>query len=180
MPDLDGPADLQRRPAAGAGVAGADRRHLDVAVDGAVATGHDVACVPDAPHTANRAGLEGEGRVFCGFRQTFSLLWRLRADRQHFLFERDLKVESVDHFAVVAERLGPRRLLVGRHERQTADLQQLGRREEHHLRREVVNRIDERALLDDLIVEAALPGRNGRRQAARARADDHQIARQHN
>ena len=91
-----------------------------------------------------------------------------------------LQIESVDHFAVVAERLGPRRLLVGRHERQTADLQQLGRREEHHLRREVVNRIDERALLDDLIVEAALPGRNRCRQAARARAYDDEIARRHN
>ena len=56
--------------------------------------------------------------------------------RRDLLEERDLQLEHVGHLAVVAQRLGPRRLLVGRGQRHAANLEQLGRGEEHHVHRE--------------------------------------------
>ncbi len=132
----------------------------------------DMASEPDAADAERRARLEREQRPF-------RLVVGLARNRQHLLFERDLQVEDVDDLAVIAERLGARRLVVRRHERQAADLEQLRRGEEHHLRREVVNRVHERALLDHLVIEAVLLGGDGGRQAGRAGADDEEVADRH-
>ena len=77
----------------------------------------------------------------------------------------DLQVVGVDDPPVVAQRLGARRLLVRRDERQPADLEQLRRREEHHLRRKSVDGVDEHALLEHLVIETALLGGDGGGQA---------------
>ena len=77
-------------------------------------------------------------------------------NRQDLFFEGDLQIVAVDDLAVVLQRLGPRRLLVRRNERQAADFEQLGRGEKDHLRRKPVDRVDEDALLEHLIIEAAL------------------------
>ena len=67
-----------------------------------------------------------------------------------------VQLEDVRHAAVIAQRLEPRRLVVGAGERHAADLHQLRCREEHHLDRIVQQRIDERALFDHQMVEAVL------------------------
>ena len=105
--------------------------------------------MPDAPDSARRSRLERKQRA---------AVVVLAADREHLLLERNLQVERVDDLAVVPQRLGARRLLVRRHEGQSADLEQLRRREEHHLRRELKNRVDEDALLHHLIIETTLFG----------------------
>ena len=84
---------------------------------------------------------------------------------------------SVGGAAIVAERFEARRLVVRRHERQATDLQQLRRREEHHVSREVQDGIDERALLEDDITEVMLPGGNGRCQSCRPRSHDDDVQR---
>ena len=61
---------------------------------------------------------------------------RIAFDRHDRLAHRDLQVVAIDHLAVVAQRLGPRGLLVRRHERQPSNLEELRRREEDHLGRE--------------------------------------------
>ena len=87
----------------------------------------------------------------------------------------DVELEGVGDAPVVAERLQPRRLVVRAHERQAADLHQLWRREEHHLGRIVQERIDERALFDDLTGELVLGGGDGGGEPGRAGADDDNV-----
>src|SRR5207237_8649353 len=63
--------------------------------------------------------------------------------------------------------------------RQPADLEKLRRGEEDHLRRKAVDRIDEDALLEHLVVEAALLAGNGGRQPRGPGADDDDVANRH-
>src|SRR5205085_11277913 len=98
---------------------------------------------------------------------------------QHLLVVGDLQIVGIDDGAVITERLRPGRLLVRRNERQPADLEQLRRREEHHLRWEAENRIDEHALLDDEVVEAALLRGNRRGESRGPRADDDEVSNRH-
>jgi hypothetical protein len=67
-----------------------------------------------------------------------------------------LQAKDVDHSPIVPECLQACRLVVGRDEREPTDLEQLWRGEEHHERREVEDRVDEHAFLDDDVVEAML------------------------
>lgn len=85
------------------------------------------------------------------------------------------QAERVRDTPVVAQRLPLRRLLVGRHERQAADLEQLRGREERHGAREVEDRVDQHALLEDLVVEARLLRRDRGGQARGAGADHQQV-----
>ena len=137
----------------------------------------DVPGVPDAADSARRARLDGKHRRRLGGR--FAARLQLALDREHRLLERDLQVERLDDLAVVLQRFGARRLLERRDERQPADLEQLGRREEHHLRRKIEDRIDEHALLDHLVVEPTLLGGDGGGEPRRSRADDEEIANGH-
>src|SRR5207249_10790505 len=73
----------------------------------------------------------------------------------------------------------PGGLVVGRDERQPTDLQKLRGREEDHLWGKPVDRIDERALLEHLIVEPALPGGYGRRETRWSRSNDDEIPHGH-
>ena len=93
--------------------------------------------------------------------------------------KRDLQPVGVDHAPVVAQRLEARRLVVRRHQRQAADLEQLRRGEEHHVRREIEDRVDEHALLDDDVVEAVLFGGDGGGEAGRTGADDQNVTNGH-
>ena len=137
----------------------------------------DVARVTDAADAARRARFDGkDGRRLSG---RFAAWMQLALDGEHRLLERDLQIERLDDLAVVLQRLGARRLVVRRHERQPADLEQLGRREEHHLRRKIEDGIDEHALLDHLVVEPTLLGGDGGGQPRRSGADDEEITNGH-
>jgi hypothetical protein len=70
-------------------------------------------------------------------------------------------------------------LSYGRHERQAADFEELGRREEHHLRREPEDRIHQHALLEHLVVQPAAFRGDGGGQAGRPGPNDDQIANRH-
>ena len=107
------------------------------------------------------------------------LLLLLPLNLHHPLFEGDLQIEGVDDAAVIAERLGASRLLERRDERQSADLEELGRREEHHLRWKTVNGVDQRSLFQNLVVEAVLLWRRWRPTAPRARAHDDEVPHRH-
>ena len=100
-------------------------------------------------------------------------------DVHHLLAELDLQFVGVDDAAVVAQRFDPRRLFKWRHERQPADLEQLRRREEHHVDRESIDRIDEHALFDNRVVEPDTLGRNAGGQPGRAGAHDGDVANLH-
>src|SRR5688572_8712264 len=100
-------------------------------------------------------------------------------DGHHLFVKRNLQLIGIDHAAVVAQRFEPHRLVVRGDQRQAADLQQLRRGEEHHMRREVEDRIDEDSLLDDDGVEAALLRGDGGGETGRASADDQDIANGH-
>ena len=93
--------------------------------------------------------------------------------------KRDLQPVGIDHAPVVAKRLEPHRLVVRRDQRQPADLQQLRRGEEHHVRREVEDRVDEDALLDDDVIETALLGGDGGGETGRTGADDQNVTNGH-
>ncbi len=101
----------------------------------------------------------------------------LARDRLHLFAESDPQPIGVGHAAVVAQRFPLRRLLVGRDERQAADLQEVGSGEERHRPRKVEDRVDEHAFLDDLVVETRAVRGDGHGQARRPRPDDQQIAR---
>ena len=75
------------------------------------------------------------------------------------------QIERINDPAVVLQRLGTRRLLERRDERQAADFEELRGGEEHHLRREAIDRIHQHALLDDVIIETAVFGGNSSGQA---------------
>ena len=101
---------------------------------------------------------------------------RLRhVNRRHRLAQLDAQLVGVGYPAVVAQRLQPRRLIVGRHERHPADLEQLGRGEEHHVGREVVQRVDQHALLQHGVVQPVLLRRDGGRQTGRAGPDNDHV-----
>lgn len=91
--------------------------------------------------------------------------------------ERD--VVGVHHLAVVAQRLHPRRLLIGRRQGQVANLEQFRRGEEHHVGRKAVDGIQVRALLDYQRIEPELACRDGRRQPRRARPHNEHISQRH-
>jgi len=142
-------------------------RHADEVGVIVVADGHQhVAGVPAPPDGARGSRLDREPIV-------------LARDGQHGFVERNLQVVLVDHLAVVLQRLGACRFIVRRNERQTADFEQLGCREEHHLRWKAIDRVHQYALLEHLVVEIALFGGNRRGQAGRSGADDNQIPNGH-
>ena len=93
----------------------------------------------------------------------------------HRVAEVDGKVVGVDDAPVVAQRLVARRLPVRRDERQAADLQQIRRREEDHLAREMEQRVDQHALLEGAKVETGALGGDGGGQTGRPGADDDEI-----
>jgi hypothetical protein len=68
---------------------------------------------------------------------------------------------------------------VRRDERQAADFEQLGRREEDHLGWKAVNRVDEHTLLEDLVVELVLLAGDCRRQSGRTCTDDENVSNGH-
>ena len=82
----------------------------------------------DSPHSARRSGLDAKQRASCR-------LFRFGSHRQHLFFVNDLQIEGVDDLAVILERFGASRLVERRDEGQTANLEQLWCRKEHHLRR---------------------------------------------
>ena len=92
------------------------------------------------------------------------------------LVEHDVELVGVGRAPVVAERLQPRRLVVRARERQPADLHQLRRREEHHLRRVVQQRVDQRPLLDHLIGQSRLRRGDGGGEPGGAGADNGDVA----
>ena len=100
----------------------------------------------------------------------------LALDLDNLFVKRDLESISIDHAAVVPQRFKTRWLVVGRHERQTANLQQLRRGEKHHVGREIEDRVDEHALLDEHVIETLLLGGNGGGEAGGPRADDQDVA----
>ena len=79
--------------------------------------------------------------------------------------------ERVDDAAVVLQGLQPGRLLVGRDQGQSSDLQQLGGGEEGHPVGEVEDRVHQHALLHELAGQAGLLGGDGHREPRRARPD---------
>ena len=93
--------------------------------------------------------------------------------------ERDLESVRVGHATVVTQRFLARGLLVRTDERHAANLEQLRRREKHHVGRIVQQRVDERALLDDEIPQAARLGGNARREAGGTSPDDQHIEHAH-
>src|SRR5262249_51400286 len=96
-------------------------------------------------------------------------------DPAHLLPEGDPEPVGVGRAAVVAQRLPLRRLFVRRDEGQAADLQQVGGREERHVAREMEDRVHEQALLQHLVAEAGLHGRDRDREPCRTRAHDQEI-----
>jgi hypothetical protein len=93
--------------------------------------------------------------------------------------KRNLQTVGVDDAAIVAECFESRRLVVRRDERQTADFEQLRCREEHHVRREIEDGVDENPLLHEHVVEPLLLGGNRGCQAGRTRAHDQDITDRH-
>ncbi len=128
---------------------------------------HHRPCMATAPHAALRSAVDDEH-------------WCARLgvarDRLHLFAECYSELERIRDTPVVAERLVAGRFLVRRHERQPPDLEQVGRGEERHPGREVEDRVDERALLDDLVVELRFGGSNGDGETGRAGADNQQVA----
>ena len=96
-----------------------------------------------------------------------------------FLEHRHLQLERVDDLPVVLKGFGTRRLVVRRRQRQAADLEQLGRGEKHHVDGEPHDGIDERALLEDEVIETEMLCGNGGGEPRRAGADDDDVANGH-
>src|SRR5262245_361514 len=67
--------------------------------------------------------------------------------RQNGLIQTQFQVVSVGRAPIVLQRLQPRWLLVRAHEGQTSDFEKFRRREERHLHWEILNGIDDAALL---------------------------------
>jgi hypothetical protein len=95
--------------------------------------------------------------------------------RRHGLPQLDRQLVGVDDAAVVAERFGPGGLLVGRHERQVADLEQFRRREEHHLQGKMEDGVDDDALLQDDVAEPVALGGDRGGETGRAGTDDDEV-----
>ena len=76
------------------------------------------------------------------------------------------------HAAVVLEGLGARRLLVHARHRDVADLQKFRSGEERHVRRIVVERVDDAALVDDDRVQTAALQFDAAGEAGGSGADD--------
>jgi hypothetical protein len=91
-------------------------------------------------------------------------------DLHDLLLECDLYLEGIHDPPVIAQGLEARRLFVRTHQRQPPDLEQLRRGEEHHVHREVEDRIDQDALLDDGVIEPLLLGGDGGGETGGARA----------
>ena len=87
----------------------------------------------------------------------------------------DVEVVVLGDLAVVLERLDAVGLLVGAGEGDVADLEQLRRGEEGHVRRVVEERVAEAALVDQARGEARALCLDGAGQAGGAGADDEQI-----
>ena len=93
--------------------------------------------------------------------------------------EFDAEVELLGDAPVVSQRLDSSRLLIGRHQRHAADLEQLRRREKRHVHGELINRVHQHALFEHRVVQPRLPRSNCRRQPRRAGADDDDVAHGH-
>src|SRR5215469_17990922 len=87
----------------------------------------------------------------------------------------NVQVVMFGHSPVVLEGLPPRGLRIGGGEGNVADLEQLGRGEKHHVRRIVVDRVDQAALLDHQHAQADLLRLNPARQTGGASANDDDI-----
>jgi hypothetical protein len=107
--------------------------------------------------------------------------WRLggRLDRHHLLIQRDLELKGVDHLAVILQRFGPPRLVIGRGQRNAADLEQLRGGEEHHVDRKSDDGIDQRALLEHHVIEPEMPGGNGGGQAGGSSPNNQHVTNGH-
>ena len=81
----------------------------------------------------------------------------------------------VGNAAVIFQRLEARGLGEGGGKRNVANLQQFRRGEKNHIRRIVVDGIDEASLIDDQGFKAGLLGLDGASQAGGPGADDHHV-----
>ena len=70
-------------------------------------------------------------------------------DRDHALVLVDIEAIIFGDAAIIFQRLGAAGLFIERSHRQAADFEQLRRGEKHHVRRIVVERIDDAALFDE-------------------------------
>ncbi len=129
---------------------------------------HHRARVAPAPHTAVRPTLDDEERVATAAVVTL--------DRQHLLAEDDVQAVAVGDPPVVPQRFVACRFFVGRDKRQLANLQQIGGREERHLRGEVEDRVDQDPLFDDLVIQLGIGGGDGDSEPGGSSANDEQIA----
>ena len=102
-----------------------------------------------------------------------------RADRHDRLVEHDIQRKGIRDAPIVTKRLQPRRLVVRADERHAPDLHQLGSREEHHLRRVMQERIDQRSLLDDLVGQSSLHSGDSRSQSGWPGADYQHVTQNH-
>ena len=119
---------------------------------------------PPAPRSAHR-----------GDHESFSASGLVPLKRDHPFVLPHPHREALGHAPVVLDRLRPRRLARQRRERHPRQLQPLRRREEHHVAREVEDRVDQAALLQQHVVQAGRLGLNRAGQAGRARADDDEV-----
>ena len=124
---------------------------------------HNGACLPGPPRSLRVQGRHHEHLL-------------LAFDLDNLLVKRNLERVRVDDATVVPQRLELRRFIVGRHERQAANLEQFRRGEKNHVRRKFEDPVDEDALLDERVVETLLLGGNGGGEAGWPCADDQYVA----
>jgi hypothetical protein len=127
---------------------------------------HHGSRVPFASDTAMRCR-HGEHAVIAAF------------DLGDGLVIRDRNVVGVDDAAVIAQRFEARRLVVRRGQGQATDLEQFRRGEEHHVHREVEDRIDQHTFLDDGEVEPVALGGDRGSQSRGTSADDDDVSNRH-
>ena len=100
---------------------------------------------------------------------------RLATNGDDLLVQRYLQLVGIDDSTVVAQRFHPGRLGVRGGERQAPNLQKLGRREKDHVRREMQDRVDDRALLDDSVRQPCLLGGDCGGETGGAGADNEEV-----
>ena len=100
---------------------------------------------------------------------------RRAPDSPHLESESHVQVVGVGGASIVAERLVTRRLRVRSDEREPANLEPLGRGEEHHVGGETQDRVDQRRALDHLIREPRLVRCDRAGQPGGTRPDDDDV-----
>ncbi|MEZ5416952.1 MAG: hypothetical protein R2708_06375 [Vicinamibacterales bacterium] len=90
--------------------------------------------------------------------------------------QRHLELEDVGDLAVVAQGFGARRLLVRRRQRHPADLEQLGRGEEHHVDGKPPDRVNQRSLFEHEVVESVVAAGDGSGESRGTGAHDEDVS----